>query len=144
MIWPHQALELRVEMSPLQWRGDFDTGIREMDVEHRQLIGHIMELQQELAGDADTTKLLEVLSRIFKEVAEHFSDEERLMQQMRYKGYADHKQDHDTLLDDLREIMDMVKEDGMLDETELTDDLDRWFSDHFRLHDAKFFDTGNS
>ena len=130
-------------MSPLQWRGDFDTGIREIDVEHRQLIAHVMELQQELAGDADTSQLLKVLSRIYAEIEEHFTLEERVMQQMRYKAFADHKQDHDTLLDDLREIMDMVKEDGVLDETELTDDLDRWFSDHFRLHDAKFYDSEN-
>jgi hemerythrin len=131
-------------MSPLQWRGDFDTGIREMDVEHRRLIAHIMELQQELAGNADTSRLLKVLSRIYAEIAEHFSLEERVMQQMRYKAYADHKEDHDTLLDDLREIMDMVREDGVLDEAGLTDDLDRWFSDHFRLHDAKFYDSENS
>ena len=130
-------------MSPLQWRGDFDTGIREMDVEHRQLIAHVMELQQELAGDADTSQLLKVLSRIYAEIEEHFTLEERVMQQMRYKAFADHKEDHDTLLDDLREIIDMVKEDGVLDETVLTDDLDRWFSDHFRLHDAKFYDSEN-
>ena len=33
------------------------------------------------------------------------------------------------LLDDLREIMVAVEEDGELDEIQLTDDLDRWFSD---------------
>ena len=42
-----------------------------------------------------------------------------------------------TLLDDLRELMVGVEDDGELDEIQLTDDLDRWFSDHFRVHDAK-------
>lgn len=126
-------------MSPLQWRGDFDTGIREMDVEHRRLIAYIMDLQLELAGAPDATRLLQILAQIYDEISGHFAVEERVMRQTHYKAYADHKEDHDTLLDDLREIMDMVKEDGVLDEAELTDDLDRWFGDHFRLHDAKFY-----
>lgn len=127
-------------MSPLQWRGEFDTGIRKMDAEHRELIGHIMELQQELAAGAGMARMLEILAQIYAQIAEHFALEERVMQQIQYKAYADHKEDHETLLDELREIMLEVQEDGSLDEAQLTDDLDRWFSDHFRLHDARFYD----
>jgi hypothetical protein len=32
----------------------------------------------------------------------------------------------------------------VLDESRLTDDLDRWFSDHFRTHDAKLHRSGRS
>ena len=131
-------------MSSLQWRGDFDTGIREMDVEHRQLIAHIAKLQQEMAGGAEPEKVLNILRQIYDEIAEHFALEEKVMQQMSYAAYADHKEDHETLLEDLREIMEEVDEDGGIDEVQLTDDLDRWFSDHFRLHDARFYDVEHS
>ena len=59
------------------------------------------------------------------------------MEQMRYAAIADHKEDHETLLDNLREMMVGVEDEGVLDEIQLTDDLDRWFSDHFQVHDAK-------
>ena len=33
--------------------------------------------------------------------------------------------------------MDEVEDDGEFDEAQLATDLDRWFSEHFRTHDAK-------
>ncbi len=130
-------------MSPLQWRGEFDTGIREMDVEHRQLIAHIREFQVEMAAGADVSKIVSILRQIYSEIAEHFALEEKLMRRMRFPAYADHKEDHETLLDDLRDIMEAVEDDGFLDEAQLTDDLDRWFSDHFLVHDAKLYRAEN-
>ena len=131
-------------MNSLHWRGEFDTGIREMDAEHRELIGQIMRLQLGLAGGADTAVILEALEQIYAMIAEHFALEEEVMQRIHYKAFADHKEDHDVLLEDLREIIDEVREDGSLDEVQLTDDLDRWFSDHFRLHDARFYEHGKT
>lgn len=128
-------------MSVLQWRSEFGVGIDDIDRDHRKLIGRIKDCQLQLEGCDDPGKIVQVLSQIYAEIADHFAVEERLMEQMRYAAYADHKEDHDTLLEELREIMVDVEDDGLLDEAELTDDLDRWFSDHFRLHDAKLHRT---
>ncbi len=124
-------------MSVLQWRSEFGVGIEIVDHDHRELIGRIRDHQQTLATCADPDKLVAILDQIYTEIAAHFALEEKLMEQMRYAAFADHKEDHETLLDDLREIMVGVGDDGELDEVQLTDDLDRWFSDHFRTHDAK-------
>jgi hypothetical protein len=37
----------------------------------------------------------------------------------------------------LLDVIDSVDEDGVYDREALSSDLDRWFSDHFRTHDAK-------
>ena len=124
-------------MSVLQWRSEFGVGIEIVDHDHRELIGRIRDRQQALATCADPKKMVAILDQIYTEIADHFALEEKLMEQMRYAAFADHKEDHETLLDDLREIMVGVGDDGELDEVQLTDDLDRWFSDHFRTHDAK-------
>jgi hemerythrin-like metal-binding protein len=124
-------------MSFLQWRNEFGVGIEIVDHDHRELIGRIRGHQQKLASCDDPAKMVEVLDEIYTDIAEHFAHEEKLMEQMRYAALADHKEDHETLLDDLRELMVGVEDDGELDEIQLTDDLDRWFSDHFRVHDAK-------
>ena len=52
-------------------------------------------------------------------------------------AYAEHKEDHEILLDDLRDIMDQVEDDGTYDEDQLSNDLSYWFSEHFRTHDAR-------
>ena len=129
-------------MSVLRWRSEFGVGIEIIDHDHQELIGRIKDRQLELEGCEDPGKLVRVLDEIYAEIADHFALEERLMEQMRYAAYADHKEDHETLLDELREIMVEVEDNGVLDHAELTDDLDRWFSDHFQTHDAKLHGAG--
>jgi hemerythrin len=124
-------------MTVLQWREEFSVGIEEVDHEHRELIELIRTLQQDLHAGADTDRIIDVLGEIYNQIAAHFALEEKMMRTTHYPALPEHKQDHETLLDDLRDIMDEVEDDGVLDETQLTDDLDRWFSDHFKTHDAK-------
>lgn len=124
-------------MSVLRWRNEFGVGIDNVDHDHRELIGRIRDRQHEIHDCADPARIVEVLGAIYADIAAHFALEEKLMEQLRYTAIADHKEDHETLLDDLRELMIAVEDDGELDQVQLTDDLDRWFSDHFRVHDAK-------
>ena len=124
-------------MSVLHWRSEFSVGIEIVDHDHRELIGRIRGRQKILENSADADKIVEILEEIYADIAEHFALEEKLMEQLRYPAIADHKEDHETLLEELRDIMVGVEDEGVLDEVQLTDDLDRWFSDHFRFHDAK-------
>ena len=124
-------------MSVLHWRSEFSVGIEIVDHDHEELISRIRSRQRVLEDCADTVKIVAILEEIYKEIAEHFALEEKLMEQLRYPAIADHKEDHETLLEELRDIMVGVEDEGVLDEVQLTDDLDRWFSDHFRVHDAK-------
>lgn len=130
-------------MSELQWRDEFSLGIEEVDHEHRDMIELIARLQRELGKGAGQHEVIAYLGEIYAHIAAHFALEEKMMREARYPAYADHKEDHETLLDDLRDIMDEVEDDGILDEVRLTNDLDRWFSDHFRTHDAKLHGFGH-
>ena len=86
---------------------------------------------------ADYVQVVELLGQIYSRIAEHFAHEEKIMRNARYPLYEEHKEDHELLLDDLREIMDEVEADGSFDAPALSADLNRWFSDHFHTHDAK-------
>ncbi|MDJ0814197.1 MAG: hemerythrin family protein [Woeseiaceae bacterium] len=124
-------------MTIIEWRSEFAVGIEIVDHDHRELVGRIKGRQLELAVCEDPDRIIEILDKIYTDIAEHFALEERIMEQMNYPALAEHQEDHQTLLEDLREIMVEVEDFGALDEIQLTDDLDRWFSDHFRVHDAK-------
>ena len=54
-----------------------------------------------------------------------------------YVGYGVHKHDHESLLDQLADIIDAVEVGGSYDEAALSSVLGLWFSEHFRTHDAK-------
>ena len=124
-------------MSMLRWRDNFEVGIAELDHEHRELLALINELLEHASQDSDIDHVLEALGEIFEAISSHFALEEKMMRDSHYRAYGDHKEDHQTLLDDLRDIIDDVEDDGTFDETQMNIDLNRWFSDHFQTHDAK-------
>jgi hemerythrin len=76
------------------------------------------------------------LSRIYEVVSAHFAHEEEYMRETRYMAYAEHKEDHEILLDDLRDIIEQARSDAYA-EARLSADLEYWFSEHFRTHDAR-------
>lgn len=124
-------------MSMIEWKDDYATGIPSVDHEHQELIELINSLHGQMQGDASRDQVMEALGEIFAQISAHFALEEKIMQDRNYRAFAEHKVDHETLLDELLDIMDSVDEDGHFSAEELSVDLDRWFSDHFRTHDAK-------
>ena len=124
-------------MNLINWKEEFSVGVVEVDHEHQELIELINQLHRSVREGVTRKQVVEGLGEIFAQIAAHFALEERYMRESRYREYAEHKEDHETLLDDLRDIMDEVEDDGDFDERRLSIDLDRWFSDHFRTHDAK-------
>ena len=124
-------------MSLITWKEEFSVGVAEVDFEHRELIELINSLHESARSGAGREVVIEALGEIYAQIASHFALEEKMMRVTRYPSLLEHKEDHETLLDDLRDIMDEVEDDGEYDETQLSTDLERWFSDHFRTHDAK-------
>lgn len=130
-------------MSLIEWKDEFSVGVAEVDHEHRELIGLINSLHDVIQTNADADQVLETLGEIYAQISAHFALEEKMMRASRYPAYGDHKEDHEVLLDELRDIMDEVEDDGSYDERRLADDLQRWFSLHFRTHDAKLHRAGH-
>jgi hemerythrin len=124
-------------MSLITWKEAFSVGDAEVDFEHRELIELINSLHESARSGAGRDAVIEALGEIYAQIASHFALEEKMMRASHYPALLEHKQDHETLLDDLRDIMDEVEDDGEYDETQLSVDLERWFGDHFRTHDAK-------
>jgi hemerythrin len=124
-------------MSLITWKDEFSLGIDSVDHEHRELIELINSLDVAMRDDATHAKVVETLGEIYARIAAHFALEEKIMRDAHYNGYTAHKQDHEILLDELLEVIDSVDEDGGYDRAALSRDLDTWFSDHFRTHDAR-------
>jgi hemerythrin-like metal-binding protein len=122
----------------LDWRENFSIGIAEVDHEHRELIGLINSLHAALGDERGGERVEAFLGEIFADIAAHFALEERVMRERRYDGLAEHKADHERLLDQLRDMMDAQAEGAELDDAEFGDQLSEWFAGHFRTHDARF------
>ena len=124
-------------MSLIEWRDEFQVGVPAVDHEHRELIELINRLHDKmLARDSDVT-VSDYLGEIYARISAHFALEERMMRDARYDQYAEHKADHEKLLDDIRDIMDDYEDRRRYDEATLAQRLHDWFGGHFKTHDAR-------
>ncbi len=124
-------------MALLEWRDDFKIGIKEVDFEHQELIELINELYNEAEKDGSTLAVLDALGEVFMQISAHFALEEKEMRQLKYDQFEDHKEDHEALLDSIRDIMDEYEERESLDKDEFGERLQDWFVNHFSTKDAR-------
>lgn len=122
----------------IDWQPQFETGIASVDHEHRALIDGINRFLAMLdeGGGGGAAEREAALGEIFADISAHFALEERKMAVMGYGALAEHKADHERLLDELRDIMDDLEAAGAPG-ADLPDRLRDWFTVHFSTHDAR-------
>src|SRR3974390_1372873 len=98
-------------MAFIEWRKEFETGVPGVDHEHRELVTLINRLAEEIAAGADKEGVRRFLGEVFARIAAHFALEESIMRKHGYDEYEAHKAEHETLLDDIRDIMDDAETD---------------------------------
>jgi hemerythrin-like metal-binding protein len=124
-------------MKLLDWKPEFSVGNAAVDHEHRELIDLINSIHAGIRQGAGRDQLASGLGEIYAQIAAHFALEEKKMRDADYAGYGVHKNDHESLLDQLADIIDAVELEGGYDESVLSSTLSLWFSEHFRTHDAQ-------
>lgn len=125
-------------MALIEWKDEFAIGIPSVDYEHQGMIRLINGLHEKLSGQASRDTVIEFLGEIHALISAHFALEEKEMLAMGYGEFADHKDDHERLLDEIRDIMEEVEDERSENYAEdLGRRLDLWFSEHFRTRDAR-------
>jgi hemerythrin len=127
-------------MALLRWKDEYRIGIEAVDYEHRELIDLINRLHEELGGEHAKLTVPGFFGDLLKGISAHFALEEKFMREHRYDQLDQHKNDHERLLDEIREIMDAFEHSEELDSPELAARLDAWFSRHFETYDARLHD----
>ena len=85
----------------LHWKADYETEVREIDLQHRFFMDLINRMHEELQASAD----LDYRDRLFQELSNyarfHFISEENLMFKFGYPDLERHRQMHRHLIDEL-------------------------------------------
>lgn len=124
-------------MSLLQWKQEYSVGVAAMDDEHREMMGLINDVYAKLASDPDASQVDECLGDIYNTISLHFALEEKLMRNNNYSEYGAHKDDHEVLLDQIRDLMDDYHKDPQSGSDRLAEGLADWFVTHFSTFDAR-------
>ena len=124
-------------MSLLEWKPEYSVGIASMDDEHREMIALINDVYAKLGTSPDADTIEDCLEEIFNTISLHFALEERIMREQGYDEYKDHKEDHEDLLDEIRDLMDAFVNSPTQGARMLEERLSDWFAQHFASFDAR-------
>jgi hemerythrin len=124
-------------MSFLEWKAEFSVGVPSIDDEHHHMIDLINAVYAELHDRHDADSIECFLGDVYNAIAGHFALEERLMRESGYVEYEAHKEDHEDLLDQIRDMMDTLGDDSNAGFAMLEECLSDWFGKHFSTFDAR-------
>jgi hemerythrin len=124
-------------MTLLEWKPEFSVGDAAIDHEHELMIQQINALYDQLGSSVDAEAVEAALGEIHADISAHFALEERLMREANYSEYADHKEDHEELLDQIHELIDDYHRNPESGQELLSLKLPDWFGRHFATFDAR-------
>ncbi len=79
-----------------------------------------------------------IMGEVFARISSHFALEEHEMREVEYDDYAVHKEDHEDLLDEIRDIMDAYEVGVFAAHRDaFGESLQQWFTNHFKTHDSR-------
>src|SRR5512137_2634484 len=91
-------------MGILPWSDKLSVGVGEVDAQHRQLVGHLNDLADAMAGGASREALDPLIKALAGYAKSHFATEERYMKAFRYRDYDTHKIEHDHFVAQVSEF----------------------------------------
>lgn len=122
----------------LQWDEKLSVGVKEIDDRHQALLAKINELRRALmAGrQASRAETASVISFLETYVAEHFFEEEQVMERARYPFFDEHRESHKAFVLDLRELKQRLEapQTGHGMAASLISALEQHMSDWFLYH----------
>ena len=124
-------------MALIEWRQEYSVGNAAIDHEHEHLIEQINQLYEQLGHPLDAVTIEAMLGDIQADISAHFALEELLMREAGYAEYADHKEDHEDLLDQIHDMIFNFTDDPDTGRELLMNQMSDWFSRHFASFDAR-------
>jgi hemerythrin len=105
-----------------------------MQAEHEFLHRLLNELGNELVSGGPRTA--ELLDRFDTAARAHFLEEQALMRLHTYPGYAAHQEEHDALIEELRDIAGRLESARGGEAASIANELHDWFTTHLATADA--------
>lgn len=123
-------------MLKLEWSDILDTGIEEIDNQHRRLVDYINEL-----GEARKTQDIKLVGKVIDDTIDytvsHFGFEETLIEEAGYKLLRPHKKVHELFVRRVTDLQKRFKAGEDISE-ELHALLSRWLVSHIKHDDHAY------
>ncbi|MBT3238432.1 MAG: hypothetical protein HOK06_07260 [Rhodospirillaceae bacterium] len=125
-------------MMKIRWLESFETGIKEIDKDHRQLVDTVTDIQAAFK-DGDMDRYRELCDTFYDLAEKHFKREEAILMSIDFPRVEAHEASHSHLLDLVSKALKIAKEetDKNVIESSLEDLIFYLFEDVIKA-DAEF------
>lgn len=125
-------------MSLFLWKKSYETGIAEVDDQHRQLVGIINKLSDAMMEQKGYMTVPRILEELADYVQLHFTTEEWIMGNSGYPALEEHKKEHLKLTDSLLQFRKEFSQDHKVKPSEVLNFLCVWLKEHILVNDKEF------
>ncbi len=125
-------------MPLFEWNDSFSVNVATFNGHHKNLIKMINDLHDAMLKREGAAAMGGVLARLVEYTKYHFTEEEKLMKDLNYPGYAAHRAEHEKFVAKAVDLRDKHKK-GEVDLTiETMNFLKDWLKLHIQGTDKKY------
>lgn len=93
-------------MALIEWNPSLNTGVPEIDYQHRNLVAMLNALASAIEEKTADIVLRDILDELNAYVLTHFAAEERIMERIGYEYMAEHQAEHHRLAETVQRYRD--------------------------------------
>lgn len=126
----------------IKWDSSYNTGVEDIDEQHRILVNTINEASTRLDLDSSLESLEAITKDLLSYALYHFETEEELMAEHNYKAYSQeeydtHMKQHRAFSAQVVAVRESIKEGKPIAKEELISFLTNWLINHINKTDKK-------
>ena len=122
----------------ISWSDRYSVHVAEIDKQHQNLIDLLNELHSAMLAGKGAAALGKTLDGLAHYTVTHFAAEERLMRKHVYPQYQEHKDAHDKLVAQVKELQEQFRSGKAVVSQEVISFLQRWLIGHIMGMDKKY------
>ncbi|MDR0598889.1 MAG: bacteriohemerythrin [Treponema sp.] len=129
------------ELLIVEWEDKYAVGIPLIDGQHKELIEHTNKLYQGcMVGDEEAKKayFMKAVKSVVDYVNYHFSAEEKMLENIKYPGLAEHKKQHESFVKKLLDDVKGYEEGWKFAPNSFVRFLRDWILSHIAMEDTKY------
>jgi hemerythrin len=127
-----------VSIPIFQWREEYNTNIKAMDEDHRALFETANKLYEEIHSGRNQAVLGDTLNFLIDYTQEHFSQEEKLMEDYDFPDYEIHIKHHVRLIQGVQELKSKYAAGAARMDMSIINFLKDWIINHILTEDRKY------
>jgi hemerythrin-like metal-binding protein len=125
-------------MAFVDWKQEYSVGNREIDEQHKRLVGLINQLHDAMKAGGRHEDLMKIMNELVDYTRYHFSHEEKLMQKAGYRDLAAHQRVHRAMVEQVEKLKQEAGTSRAGFSIKLMGFLKNWLTDHILGSDQKY------